>query len=68
VVTDAIVESLDYDHAKRRISAVRVIDAKTQGGAAFRHAWCFCAPRRFRRRILLHSKSEYFPDGLANRS
>ena len=30
VVTDAIVESLDYDHAKRRISGVRVIDANTK--------------------------------------
>ena len=30
VVTDAIVERLDYDHAKRRISGVRVIDANTK--------------------------------------
>lgn len=69
VVTDAIVESLDYDHAKRRISAVRVIDAKTRTRRSYQARVVFlCASTIPTAQILLHSKSEFFPGGLANRS
>ncbi len=35
VITDAIVEKLDYDQAKKRVSGVRVIDAKTKEGRSY---------------------------------
>ena len=51
VVTDAIVERLDYDHAKRRVSGVRVIDTNTrQRAVRTRRASCSCARRRSARR------------------
>jgi choline dehydrogenase-like flavoprotein len=69
VVTDAIVERLDYDHAKRRVSGVRVIDAKTKQGRSYQARAVFlCASSIPTAQILLASKSEFHPNGLANRS
>ena len=69
IVTDAIVERLDYDHAKRRISGVRVIDANTRQGRSYQARVVFlCASTIGSAQILLASRSEYFPNGLANRS
>ena len=69
LVTDAIVEKLDYDHAKRRISGVRVVDAITKERRSYQARVVFlCASTIPTAQILLHSKSEYFPNGLANRS
>jgi len=69
VVTDAIVERLDYDHAKRRVSAVRVMDAKTKQGRSYQARVVFvCASTIGTAQILLSSRSEYFPNGLANSS
>ena len=69
VVTDAIVERLDYDHAKRRISGVRVIDTNTKQGRSYQARVVFvCASTIGTAQILLASQSEYFPRGLANRS
>ncbi len=69
VVTDAIVERLDYDHAKRRVSGVRVIDAKTKQGRSYQARVVFVnASTVASAQILLASRSEYFPTGLANRS
>jgi choline dehydrogenase-like flavoprotein len=69
VVTDAIVESLDYDHDKRRVSAVRVIDAKTRERKSYQARVVFCCASTIATaQILLNSKSEFFPAGLANRS
>jgi choline dehydrogenase-like flavoprotein len=69
VVTDAIVETLDYDHAKRRISSVRVIDAKTRQHRSYQARVIFlCASTIPTAQVLLNSKSEAFPNGLANRS
>src|SRR5687767_7044391 len=69
IVTDAIVERLDYDHAKRRVSGVRVIDANTRQGASYQARVVFlCASTIASTQILLASRSEYFPRGLANRS
>jgi len=69
VVTDAIVERLDYDHAKRRISGVRVIDAKTRQARSYQARVVFlCASTIGSTQILLGSRSEHFPNGLANRS
>jgi choline dehydrogenase-like flavoprotein len=69
VVTDAIVERLDYDHAKRRISGVRIIDTKTRQARSYQARVVFvCASTIGTAQILLASTSEYFPQGLANRS
>jgi choline dehydrogenase-like flavoprotein len=69
IVTDAIVERLDYDHAKRRVSGVRVIDAKTKQGRSYQARVVFlCASTIGTAQVLLNSRSEQFPNGLANRS
>jgi len=69
LVTDAIVESLDYDPGKRRISSVRVIDAKTNERRSYQARVVFlCASTIPTAQVLLNSRSEYFPNGLANRS
>jgi choline dehydrogenase-like flavoprotein len=69
VVTDTIVESLDYDHAKRRVSGVRVIEANTKQRRSYQARVVFvCASTIPTAQILLASRSEYFPTGLANRS
>jgi choline dehydrogenase-like flavoprotein len=69
VVTDAIVERLDFDRAKKRVSGVRVIDANTRQGRAYQARVVFlCASTLGTAQILLNSPSDYFPDGLANRS
>jgi len=69
IVTDAIVERLDYDHAKRRVSGVRTIDAKTKQARSYQARLVFvCASTVATTQILLSSQSEYFPRGLANRS
>ena len=64
VVTDSIVERLDYDHAKRRVSGVRVIDTNTGRAGRTRRAWCSCArpPSAPRRSCWLRSRS-IFRDG-----
>lgn len=69
IVTDAIVERLDYDHAKRRVSGVRVIDANTKQGRSYQARVVFlCASTLGTAQILLWSQSERFPNGLANSS
>jgi len=69
VITDAIVERLDYDHAKRRVSGVRVIDSKTRQGKSYQARVVFlCASTIGSTQILLGSRSEFFPKGLANKS
>src|SRR6185295_4103207 len=69
IVTDAIVERLDYDAAKRRVSNVRVIHAKTGQGSSYQARVVFlCASTIASAQILLTSRSEHFPHGLANRS
>ena len=69
VVTDAIVEKLDYDQAKKRVSGVRVIDANSKQGRSYQARVVFlCASTIGTAQILLSSQSEFFPNGLANRS
>ena len=69
IVTDAIVERLDYDAAKRRVSNVRVIHANTGQGSSYQARVVFlCASTIASTQILLASRSEHFPRGLANRS
>lgn len=69
ILTDTIVQRLDYDHAKRRVSGVRTLDAKSGQGQSYQARLVFvCASTVATAQILLASRSEYFPNGLANRS
>lgn len=69
VITDAVVESLAYDPATRRVTGVRYIDTRTrqrkQVGArlVFLNAGAFNSVQ-----VLLNSVSEAMPHGLANGS
>jgi choline dehydrogenase-like flavoprotein len=67
--TDSVVEGLDYDTATGKISGVRVIDANSRARLRFTGKLVFlCASTIASTQILLNSRSETFPNGLANRS
>jgi choline dehydrogenase-like flavoprotein len=69
VVTDAIVHSVAYDPKTRRATGVRVIDANTRQGRTYEGRMVFlCASTIPTAMILLNSRSEAFPNGLANSS
>jgi choline dehydrogenase-like flavoprotein len=65
----SVVHSLSFDAGTRRVSAVRVIDAKTRGPHEFRAKVIFlCASALESVRILLNSSTPEFSNGLANSS
>jgi choline dehydrogenase-like flavoprotein len=69
IITDSIVERLDFDHGKKRVSGVRVIDSRTKQSRSYQARVVFlCASTIPTAQILLASRSEAFPNGLANRS
>src|SRR5262249_16808089 len=69
IVTDAIVQSLVYDPTTKRVTGVRVIDANSRQGRTYEARVVFlCASAIASAQILLQSKSQPFPNGLANRS
>ncbi|HQR03333.1 MAG: GMC family oxidoreductase [Proteobacteria bacterium] len=69
VRADSVVEGLDYDPKHQRISGVRVIDAKTGQRLRFTSKIVFlCASTAGSLQILLNSRSERYPNGLANDS
>jgi choline dehydrogenase-like flavoprotein len=69
IVTDAIVESVIYDAASKRATGVRVIDANSKETRTYEAKVVFlCASAIASSNILLNSKSDAFPSGLANRS
>lgn len=69
VATDSIVHSVVYDPETRRATGVRVVDANTREGRTYEAKVVFlCASAIPTAAILLNSRSEAFPDGLANRS
>lgn len=66
---DSVVESLEYDPASGKLSGVNVIDANTKEKIRYNSRLVFlCASTIGSTQILLNSKSEHFPNGLANRS
>lgn len=68
-VTDAIVASVEYDAENKRATGVNVIDANTKAGHTYRGKMVFlCASAIGSTQILLNSRSEHFPNGMANRS
>ncbi len=69
VMPDSIVHSLVYDPKRNRVSAVRVIDTRTNVMREYRARVVFlCASTIGSTRILLNSKSTEFPNGIANSS
>src|SRR5438309_1595024 len=65
----SVVHSVIYDPAKKRAAGVRVVDAHTKHLIEFRGRVVFlCASALESARILLHSTSPEFPNGLANSS
>lgn len=69
IVTDAIVHSMVHDPATGRVTGVRVIDAKTKAGRTYEAKLFFLnASTIGTAQILLNSKSEANPRGLANGS
>lgn len=65
----AIVEGVDHDPATKRASGVRTIDGKTGERRTFTAKLIFLnASTVATTQILLNSRSEAFPNGLANRS
>lgn len=66
---NSVVEQLLYDSASNRLRGVRVIDAETMDVMEFEANLVFlCASTMESARLLLHSTSSSFPDGLANSS
>lgn len=66
---NAVVAGLDYDPASGRVSGVRVVDAETRVAKTVSARVVFlCASAVGSTQILLNSRSESFPRGLANHS
>jgi choline dehydrogenase-like flavoprotein len=69
IVTDAIVHSIVHDPKTGRATGVRVIDANTKKGSTYEAKVIFAnASSIGTAQILLNSKSEAMPNGLANSS
>jgi choline dehydrogenase-like flavoprotein len=66
---NSVVQALDYDPALERVSGVRVIDTVTGERARFGAKLVFlCASTVGSLQVLLNSRSDRFPNGLANSS
>lgn len=69
VVTDAVVTSVEYDPALGRVTGVRVVDRTTREGRTYSARMVFLNASSINTSaLLLNSKSEAFPRGLANGS
>lgn len=69
MVHNAIVQAVEYDAASNRVTGVRVVDAETNEKRTYTSKVVFLnASAIASAMILLQSKSEAFPTGLANRS
>ncbi|MDG2003550.1 MAG: GMC family oxidoreductase [Novosphingobium sp.] len=69
VITDAIADSIVHDPKTGKASGVRVIDANTGDRTTYEAKIIFCCASAIASaQILLNSKSEAMPNGLANSS
>ena len=69
IQTDAVVHSILYDATKQRAIGVRVIDAHTKESRDYFSKMVFVNASALNTNlILLHSRSERFPNGLGNDS
>jgi len=68
-VTDAIVDSVVYDSDDKRASGVRAVDVKTRERRTYSGRLVFlCASTLGTTQIMLNSRSDSFPQGIANSS
>jgi choline dehydrogenase-like flavoprotein len=69
LITDQLVDRIDYDPASKRASGVRALDAKTGQGTTYSAKLIFLCAGAFNSvGVLLRSTSETFPHGLGNGS
>ena len=69
VITDAVVEAVDYDPATRRATGVRYLDTKTKQRHTVRSRVVFLNAGAFNSvHVLLNSASDAMPNGLGNSS
>ncbi|MEO6359847.1 MAG: GMC family oxidoreductase [Sphingomicrobium sp.] len=69
IVTDAVVHSVIHDPKTGKATGVRVVDSNTKQGRTYEAKLVFLNASTIpTAQILLNSKSEAFPTGLANRS
>ncbi|WP_440877093.1 GMC oxidoreductase [Thalassotalea sp. PLHSN55] len=69
IVTDAIVEKVNYDEKTGKAIGVSIIDAHTKEKRSYQSRVVFlCASTLASVQILLNSKSTTFPNGIANSS
>jgi len=69
VVTDAVVTSVEYDPARARVTGVRVVDRLTREGRTYSARMVFLNASSINTAtLLLNSRSDAFPRGLANSS
>ena len=69
IITDAIVESVTYDPATRRATGVRAVNRLTKQGVTYEARLVFLNASAINSAaLLLNSRSEAFPRGLANGS
>ena len=69
LINNKLVTTIDYDAKRGFASAVNVIDRDTREQTRYRAKIIFlCASTLNSTQVLLNSKSEAFPSGLANRS
>ena len=69
VVTDAVVEAIDYEPVTRRATGVRYVDTKTKQRGSARARLVFLNAGAFNSvHVLLNSASEAMPHGLGNSS
>lgn len=69
LITDSLVEHIDYDAATKRVTGVKVLNTGTKVRSAYSARVVFlCAGSFNSAALLLRSKSEACPNGLANSS
>lgn len=69
LLSDSVVEGIDYDEKTKRATGVRVIDANTLEKTTFTSKVVFlCGSTVGSTQILMNSRSDAFPKGLGNRS
>ncbi|MEC9415357.1 MAG: GMC family oxidoreductase [Pseudomonadota bacterium] len=69
ILVDSIAHSIVYDESNKRASGVRVINAKTKTHSQLNARLIFlCASTLGTTQIMLNSKSDSFPNGIANSS
>ena len=69
IFTDSIAHSVEYDKKNNRATGINIINSKTKNYSRINARIIFlCASTLGTTQIMLNSKSESFPDGIANSS